>query len=57
VARAFAPHLAALGMAEAMAEMGRFSGLMASFPVWSVEDDYAALAGCAAALAEASAVA
>lgn len=52
VARAFAPHLAALGMGQAMAEMGRFSDLMASFPVWSVEDDYAALAGCAAALAE-----
>lgn len=52
VARAFAPHLAALGMGQAMAEMGRFSDLMGSFPVWSVQDDYAALAGCAAALAE-----
>jgi glucokinase len=52
VARAFAPHLAGLGMAAAMAEMGRFSDMMAEFPVWSVVDDYAALAGCAAHLAE-----
>lgn len=52
VARAFAPHLAGLGLGAAMTEMGRFSDLVASIPVWSVEDDYAALAGCAAALAE-----
>lgn len=55
VARAFAPHLADLGMGAAMAEMGRFSELARSFPVWSVEDDYAALTGCAAAFAEAQA--
>lgn len=53
VARAFAPHLAELGLAEGLTEMGRFSELTAGFAVWSVEDDYAALAGCAAALAEA----
>lgn len=52
VARAFAPHLAELGMGEAMAEMGRFADLARSFAVWSVEDDYAALSGCAAAFAE-----
>ena len=52
VARAFAPHLADLGLGAAMAEMGRFSDLAAAFPVWSVEDDYAALSGCAAAFAE-----
>jgi glucokinase len=50
VARAFAPHLAGLGMGAAMAEMGRFSDLMASFAVWAVDDDYAALSGCARAL-------
>jgi glucokinase len=55
VARAFAPHLAGLGLGQAYAEMGRFSDLVRSIPVWSVEDDYAALAGCAAALAEAGA--
>ncbi len=53
VARAFAPHFAALGLAEGLTAMGRFSDLTAGFAVWSVEDDYAALAGCAAALAEA----
>lgn len=52
VARAFAPHMADLGLGAAMAEMGRFSGLMAEFPVWSVADDYAALSGCARHLAE-----
>lgn len=51
VARAFAPHLAGLGLGAAMTEMGRFSDLVAGFAVWSVEDDYAALAGCAAAFA------
>lgn len=50
VARAMAPHLVALGMAEAFAEMGRFSALMADFPVSVIEDDYAALLGCAAHL-------
>jgi glucokinase len=54
VARAFAPHLADLGLGAALTEMGRFSDLAAAFPVWSVEDDYAALTGCAAALAEAA---
>ncbi len=50
VARAMAPHLGALGMAGAFAEMGRFSPMMAEFPVLVVEDDYAALLGCAAHL-------
>lgn len=52
VARAFAPHMAALGLGASMTEMGRFSGLMTEFPVWSVVDDYAALAGCASYLAQ-----
>jgi len=55
VARAFAPHFAALGLGAALTEMGRFSALAAAFAVWSVEDDYAALAGCAAAFQDAAA--
>ncbi|MFN4100194.1 MAG: glucokinase [Pararhodobacter sp.] len=51
VARAMAPHLVALGMGEAFHEMGRFSPMMEEFPVAMVQDDYAALLGCAAHLA------
>lgn len=47
VARAMAPQLGALGFEAAFFEMGRFSGLMEAFPVTVVEDDYAALLGCA----------
>ncbi|MCB1406763.1 MAG: ROK family protein [Rhodobacteraceae bacterium] len=50
VARAMAPHLVSLGMAQSFAEMGRFSEMMAEFPVRVIEDDYAALLGCAAHL-------
>jgi len=50
VARAMAPHLIDLGMAQTFAEMGRFSEMMAEFPVKVIEDDYAALLGCAAYL-------
>ena len=50
VARAMAPHLVELGMGEAFVEMGRFSTLMQGFGVSVVEDDYAALLGCAAYL-------
>jgi glucokinase len=50
VARAFAPHLDRLGLTEAMTEMGRFSDLMAGFAVRVVQDDYAALTGCASVL-------
>ena len=50
VARAMTPHLLAHGLKEAFTEMGRFSDLMQVFPVHVVEDDYAALIGCAAHL-------
>lgn len=50
VARAFAPHLAQLGYAGAFTDKGRFSDLVARFPVRVIEDDYAALTGCAAYL-------
>lgn len=51
VARAMAPHLTELGMGASFTGMGRFSDLMAGFAVSVVEDDYAALLGCAAYLA------
>jgi len=51
VARAMAPYLVELGMAESFTRMGRFSAHMARFPVSVVEDDYAGLLGCAAHLA------
>ena len=50
VARAMAPYLVDLGMAQSFVEMGRFSELMAEFPIKVIEDDYAALLGCASYL-------
>lgn len=50
VARAFAPHFERLGFADAFRDKGRFSDFMKSFPVFVIEDDYAALSGCAAFL-------
>lgn len=52
VSRAFGPHLAALGFRAAFLAKGRFSELMARFPVHVIEDDFAALTGCAAFLSE-----
>lgn len=51
VARAFTPHLAEFGFAEAFRDKGRFSGFMQNFRVEVIEDDYAALTGCAVYLA------
>jgi glucokinase len=50
VARAFTPHFATLGFAEAFRDKGRFAEFMEQFPVTLIEDDYAALVGCAAYL-------
>lgn len=50
VARAFAPWLDRFGFEGAFTDMGRFSDYVAQFPVAIVEDDFAALAGCAAYL-------
>ncbi|GFE64243.1 glucokinase [Litoreibacter roseus] len=50
VARAFTPHFASLGFAEAFRDKGRFSGFMQNFSVHVIEDDYAALTGCATCL-------
>ncbi len=47
VARAFAPHYDRFGFADAFRDKGRFSAFMRAFPVAIVEDDYAALEGCA----------
>ena len=51
MARAITPYMADMGLAEALCDKGRFHDFLQSFPVWVVEDDYAALTGCAAYLA------
>lgn len=51
VSRAFLPHLRPMGFAEAFSDKGRFGRFMKGFPVWVVDDDYAALVGCASHLA------
>ncbi|NNK78042.1 MAG: glucokinase [Litoreibacter sp.] len=50
VARAFAAHFRALGFIEAFRDKGRFAGFMQNFPIHVIEDDYAALTGCASYL-------
>lgn len=50
MSRALAPHLLDMGFAEAMHDKGRFSDFVRAFPVSVIEDDYAALTGCAASL-------
>lgn len=51
VVQALSPYLKTFGFREAFADKGRFSEFMTGFPVAVVEDDYAALLGCAASLA------
>lgn len=51
VSRAVAPYLRDFGFVEAFRDKGRFSGFMESFGVSVVEDDCAALTGCASYLA------
>lgn len=50
VARAFTPYFERLGFETGFRDKGRFGDFMGNFPVWVVEDDYAALTGCAAEL-------
>ena len=45
------PYLAEMGLAQAIRDKGRFGDFLRAFPVWVVEDDFAALTGCAAYLA------
>jgi len=52
VTRAFAPWLGPFGMAEAMRAKGRFTEFMEQFGVFVVNDDYAALTGCASHLSK-----
>lgn len=52
VARHFGPHLDRLGFGAAFNDKGRFADFMTQFPVYLVEDDYAALSGSAAHLIE-----
>ncbi|WP_422073307.1 glucokinase [Tranquillimonas rosea] len=51
MARAVAPVAQEFGFAEAFHAKGRFAEFMQAFPVSLVEDDYAALTGCASHLA------
>lgn len=47
VARAMAPYLTRFGFADSFSDKGRFSDFMQQFSVTIVDDDYAALQGCA----------
>lgn len=47
VARALSGHFGALGFVEAFRDKGRFAGFMGNFEVGVIEDDFAALTGCA----------
>ncbi len=47
VARAMQPYFGRFGFAGAFRDKGRFSSFMESFSVHVIEDDYAALTGCA----------
>ena len=51
VARAFSRHFGPLGFSDAFRDKGRFAGFMGNFEVGVIEDDYAALTGCANYLA------
>ncbi|MDH5799128.1 MAG: glucokinase [Paracoccaceae bacterium] len=52
VARAFAPFLEGFGFGAAFRDKGRFAGFMTNFGVTIIEDDFAALIGCASHLQE-----
>ena len=51
VARAMTPHLDRFGFEAAFRDKGRFAGFMGNFSVSVIEDDFAALIGCAGHLA------
>jgi glucokinase len=52
VARAFAPHFGSMGFVDGFRDKGRFAGFMQNFAISVIEDDYAALTGCAVHLAQ-----
>ena len=51
MSRAMTPYFAEMDLAASMRDKGRFGEFLNGFPVWVVEDDFAALTGCAAYLA------
>jgi glucokinase len=51
MSRAMTPWFDEMGLAASLRDKGRFGAFMANFPVWVVEDDFAALTGCATYLA------
>ena len=51
VARAMTPFMAEMGLTAAFRDKGRFATFMEDFSIFVVEDDFAALTGCAAYLA------
>ena len=51
MSRAMTPYFGEMDLATAMHDKGRFGAFLQGFPVWVVEDDFAALTGCAAYLA------
>lgn len=51
VARALTAYFGPMGFTDAFRDKGRFAGFMQNFSVSIIEDDYAALTGCAAYLA------
>lgn len=51
MSRAMTPYMGPLDLAGSLTDKGRFKDFLSTFPVWVVEDDYAALTGCAAYLA------
>lgn len=53
VARAFSGHFDKMGLIDAFHDKGRFSAFMEQFPAYVVEDDFAALTGCARYLSDA----
>ena len=55
MARAMTPHFARLGLADHFRETRRVDLLQTDFSITVVEDDFAALTGCAAYLAAQSA--
>ena len=51
MSRALTPWMAEFGLQAALCDKGRFHDFLTTFPVFVVEDDFAALTGCAAYLA------
>jgi glucokinase len=52
VSRAIAPYLDMMGFEAAFGDKGRFAGFMQNFAMSVIEDDYAALTGCAVFLTQ-----